>query len=100
MRDFAWSSVKLFLPATGAPGFTVLEVATAGVWASGLAGVVCATALAAERTMIAPAMNNFIIAYPKCLQCALNATKGGMFRTDMIPRDEAWAAKRTDMPEP
>src|SRR5262245_11503332 len=29
MRDFAWSSVKLFLPATGAPG--LCSVLTAGV---------------------------------------------------------------------
>jgi hypothetical protein len=60
MWDFAWASVKLFAPATGAPGFAVFEVATAGVWASLLAGVVCATTLAAVSAKIAPARKIFI----------------------------------------
>jgi hypothetical protein len=39
MRDFAWPSVKLFDPATGAPGLGgVLGLLTAGVLASRLAG--------------------------------------------------------------
>ena len=39
MRDLAWPSVKLFAPATGAPGFGGLfGELTAGVFASRLAG--------------------------------------------------------------
>src|SRR5665213_316442 len=38
MRDFACASVKLFAPAAGASALVVDGVATAGVWAFGLAG--------------------------------------------------------------
>jgi hypothetical protein len=47
IRDLAWPSVKLFAPATGAPGFGGLfGELTAGVFASRLAGgeLVCAEA--------------------------------------------------------
>src|ERR1700761_6095867 len=50
MRDFAWPSVKLFAPATGAPGLFPFLLLMALLFGPSLAGGFCASAPLAART--------------------------------------------------
>src|SRR6202046_2922119 len=50
MRDLAWPSVKLFAPATGAPGLFPFLLLTALLFGPSLAGGFCASAPLAART--------------------------------------------------
>src|SRR5580704_2972234 len=50
MRDWAWPSVKLFAPATGAPGLFPFLLLMALLFGPSLAGGFCASAPLAART--------------------------------------------------
>src|SRR3954453_7885772 len=69
MRDFAWPSVKLLAPATGAPGLGGLfGEFTAGVFAFGFAGgFICDWANAGSATATsAAAIKNLRMEFPLC----------------------------------
>src|SRR6476646_10776317 len=91
MRDFAWPSVKLLEPATGAPGLGgVLGVLTAGVLASRLAGCAMAVLVIIAALRPSPDKCAFYLFLCRCRRSP-NSFDREMFqmRKRFIPKDYA-----------